>query len=320
MFRSLGLVVALLTGATQFASPALAQEFPKKQPVKIVVPVPPGGGTDVLARITAEFLQRRLGQTVIVENKPGASSTIGSDLVAKSPADGYTILFTGAEFAVVPAVRGHLPYKFDEFTFLIRGFTVPPLMVASAKLPASSLQELTTQMKTHPGQIRYGTSGIGAIVHMGLAMFEGAAGVKGLHVPYQGMAPVYNDLLAGTIDISQTAPPFPEGLKVLGSVGSRRNPAYPNLPTLEEIGIKGATWDVWWGFMAPPNLPKPIADRLVAEISAVFRDPEAIAKYQASAKFVPDTELLIGDAFKKLVLEDNKKWKTVAEREKIVLQ
>jgi tripartite-type tricarboxylate transporter receptor subunit TctC len=320
MLRVIGYIAVLLLGATQIALPALAQEFPKKQLIKIVVPVPPGGGTDVLARVTAEFLQRRLGQTVVVENKPGASSTIGADFVAKSPADGYTILFTGAEFAALPAVRNNLPYKLSDFTYLLRGFTVSPLMIGSPKFSASSLQELIANMKANPGQVKYGTTGIGAIVHLGLAMFEGAAGVKGLHVPYSGMAPVYNDLFAGTVDISESGPPFPDGLKVLGAVGSKRNPAYPNVPTLEESGIKGATWDIWWGFLAPSNLPKPIADRLIAEITAVLRDPDAIAKYQASAKFPPDAALLIGDAFKKQVLEDNNKWKTMVDREKIVLQ
>src|ERR1700752_1351632 len=123
MFKNLGLIAASLIGAMQLAGPAMAQDFPKKQPLRIVVPVPPGGGTDMMARITAEFLQRRLGQTVIVENKPGASSTIGADFVARAPADGYTILFGGSEFAVVPAVRS-VPYKFDDFTYLTRGFTL----------------------------------------------------------------------------------------------------------------------------------------------------------------------------------------------------
>ena len=315
MFKSLQLIVASLIGATQFAIPGMAQDFPTKQPIKIIVPVPVGGGTDALARITAEFLQRRLGQSVVVDNKPGASSTIGSEFVSRSPADGYTLLFTGAEFAVVPAVRS-VPYKFDDFTYLVRGFTVSPVLIASPKYPASTLQELIANMKANPGQVKYGSTGIGAIVHIGLAMFDSAAGVKGLHVPYQGIAPVYKDLLSGTVDFTETTPPMPDSFKVLAAVGNKRNPAYPNVPTLEEAGIKGATWNVWYGFFAPANLPKPIADRLIAEITAVFKDPAAIAKYEAT-KFTPDTTPLIGDAFKKQVLEDNKNWKVVVEREKI---
>jgi tripartite-type tricarboxylate transporter receptor subunit TctC len=313
-------MAALMLTVASALSPTLAQEFPKRQPVKIVVPVPPGGGTDVLARITAEFLQRRLGQTVVVENKPGASSTIGADFVAKAPADGYTILFIGPEFAVVPAVRPTMPYKFDEMTYLVRGFINPPLVFASPKFGVSSLQELVTHMKANPGQVRYGSTGIGAVVHMGITMFESAAGVKGLHVPYSGIAPVYNDLLAGTIDITQAGTPFPDGLKVLGTAGSKRSPNFPNLPTLEEVGVKGANWDIWFGFLAPPNLPKPLADRLIAEITAVLKDPEAIARYHAAAKYGPAAEILIGDAFKKQTLDDHRRWKEVGEREKIVLQ
>jgi tripartite-type tricarboxylate transporter receptor subunit TctC len=315
-----GLFAAIAIAVSMIAGPAFGQDFPKKQPIKIVVPVPAGGGTDVMARITAEFLARRLGQTIVVENKPGASSTIGADFVAKSPPDGYTLLFTGGEFAVVPALRSNLPYKYDEMTFLVRPFVVEPLMIASPKFGPSTLQELAAHMKAHPGQVKYGSTGIGAIVHIGLAMFEGAIGSKGLHVPYSGISPVYNDLLGGNIDISQSGPPVPEGIKVLGSVGSKRSAVYPHLPTLEEVGIKGATWDVWFGIMGPPNLPKPVADRLIAEIGAVMKDPEAIAKFQSTAKRLPETEPLTGDAFRRFVIEDSRKWKVVAEREKIVLQ
>src|SRR5437870_5528809 len=135
-------VGALLAGASLAALPAMAQEFPKKQPIKIVVAVPAGGLTDTLARVSADFLQRRLGQAVVVENKVGASSTIGADYVAKSPADGYTLLLAGAEQPVVAAVRSNLPYKLDEFTYLVRGFTAQPLMMVGPKSPVSSMQEL----------------------------------------------------------------------------------------------------------------------------------------------------------------------------------
>jgi tripartite-type tricarboxylate transporter receptor subunit TctC len=319
MLKNAVLVGSLLIGGGVISLPAFAQDFPKKQPIKIVVPVPPGGATDVLARITAEFLQRRIGQTVIVENRPGAGSTIGADLVAKSPADGYTLLFGGSEFAVVPAVR-KVPYKLDDFTYLVRAFTISPLILASPKYPPSSTKEMVADMTARPGQLRYGSTGIGAIVHMAFTTIEGAVGAKGLHVPYNGSAPVFNDLLSGTLDVTQGVTPFPDGLKVLGAVGSKRNPVYPNLPTLEELGIKGATWDLWFGFWASPNIPKPLQDRLVAELTAVLKDPDAIAKYQASAKYTPDTDLLTGDAFKKQVLEESRNWKVVADREKIVVQ
>jgi tripartite-type tricarboxylate transporter receptor subunit TctC len=309
---------AALIGATA-ALPSIAQEFPKKQPIKIVVPVNPGGATDALARVTADFLGRRLGQSVVVENKPGASSTIGADYVARSAPDGYTLFFVGTEFAVVPAVR-KVPYKFEDMTYLIRGFTVSPLLYGSPHFAVNTVPELVAHMKANPGKVRYGSTGNGAIVHMGMAMFEGAAGAKGLHVPYNGIAPVYNDLLAGHVDITEGAPPFPQGLKVLGAVGSKRNPAFPNVPTLAESGLKAATWDQWFGFMAPPNMPKALADRLIAELSAVFKDPQAIAKYKSTVSYEPDPAALVGDEFRKSVLEENRAWKAVAEREKIVLE
>jgi tripartite-type tricarboxylate transporter receptor subunit TctC len=319
MNRTTGWIGALLIGAVQALSPVAAQDFPTKQPIKLIVPVPAGGTTDAIGRITAEFLQRRLGQTVIVENRPGASSTIGTDQVFRSPADGYTILLSGAEFAVVPAVRS-LPYRFDQFTFLMRPFTIAPLVIASPKASFTNMPELLAQMKAKPGELKYGSTGIGAIVHIGITMLEGAAGVKGLHVPYNGIAPVFNDLMGGTLDFSQSTLPFPDTLKVLASVGAKRSPAFPNVPTLQEFGVSGATWDVWFGFFAPPSLPKPVADRLTAELAAVFKDPEAIAKFQSTIKVAPDLEPLVGDAFRNLVLDDNKRWKTVVEREKIVVQ
>ena len=156
---------------------------------------------------------------------------------------------------------------------------------------------------------------------MGSAMLEGATGVKGVHVPYTGIAPVYTDLLANSIDVTFGGTyPFPDGLKVLGTVGSRRSAIYPNAPTLEESGIKGATWDVWFGFLAPPKLPKPIADKLIAEIQAVINDPAAIEKYKAATKGTPEANPLVGEAFKKQALDETKAWKAVAEREKIVVE
>ena len=139
-----------------------------------------------------------------------------------------------------------------------------------------------------------------------------------LHVPYQGIAPVYQALRSGDVDISASSPPFPEGFKVLASLGSTRSPAYPMLPTLQELGIK-AGWEGWFGFMAPPNLPKPIADRLITEILAVLKDPEAIAKY-IGANAAPEAQPLTGDAYKHSVFEENKNWKTVADRAKIVIE
>jgi tripartite-type tricarboxylate transporter receptor subunit TctC len=193
-------------------------------------------------------------------------------------------------------------------------------MFLSPKSALSSFPDLMAELKAKPGQVRVGSTGIGAIVHVGWAMFESAAGVKALHVPYAGIGPVYADLMAGTLDFSMATPPLPDYVKVIASAGPKRNPGYPNTPTFEEFGIRNASWEVWYGFMGPPGMPKPIADRLTAELSAVMKDPAAIARYEAAIKTAPDKEPLIGEAFKKQALEDYRRWKTITEREKITAQ
>jgi len=319
MFDKLKVCAALLLCAVCNSS-VVAQDFPKRQPIKFVVPANAGGGTDLLARITADFLSRKIGQTVVVENKPGASGAIAAAYVDKAPADGYTLYFTSSEIAVLPAVRQNLPYKFDEFTYLVRAFSVQPMLIGSPKLPFSSVNDLVDHMKKNPEKISYGSTGLGAIVHFGMALFEGGAGVKGLHVPYTGIAPVYQEMLAGRIDITETTPPFAEDFKPLASAGTRRNPAYPNVPTLEESGIKNASWDIWYGVIAPRNLPKPIADRLAGELVELYRNPEAIAKFLNAAKFAPETAPLTGEAFRQQTLEEHRNWKAVAQREKVMIQ
>jgi tripartite-type tricarboxylate transporter receptor subunit TctC len=320
MLRKFTLMVALLIAATSSALPAMAQEYPKKQPIKIVVAHPPGGLADAATRIMAEFLQKRLGQAVITENRAGAAGTIGADFVFKAPADGYTLFMAESSFAQVPAVRDNLSYKIEDFTYLVRSLTLPPLILVGPKVPVSTIPELVAFMKANPGKARYGTTGIGGPMHLGQLMFENSAGVKGAHIPYTGVGPAVIDLLAGTIElVPGGVVPFPEGVKPIGSAGTVRHVAFPNLPTLDEAGIKNASWNIWQGFMAPPNLPKPIADRLIAEISAVLKDPEAIARYQAAGKVVPETNLVTGEAFKNDVLEAAKNWKAVVAREKIVV-
>ena len=303
------------------ATSAMAQDFPQKRPVKIVVPFSVGGLTDLLARITAEFLQKRLGQAVIVENKPGAAGAIAADYVAKSPADGYTLMMSAADLAVLPAVRANLPYKLEDFTYLTRFWTTGTMIVVGPKSQFSTLAELIAYMKANPGKVVYGTAGVGSLNHLGTLKFEGAVGVKGLHVPYPGAQPVYGALQEGSLDFYTGASlPFPDSLKVLAPAGSRRHPAYPNLPTLEELGFKGASYDAWFGIIAPGNLPKPVADRINAELRAVYQDPEAIARFRKATQEVPDPNLLVGDSFRNRVLQERKTWKEIADREKVVLE
>jgi tripartite-type tricarboxylate transporter receptor subunit TctC len=321
MLRVISTLSALVLGGMLAVTQATAQDYPTKQPIKIVVSFNAGGLTDLLARITAKYLSKRLGQSVVVENRVGASGAVGAAYVAAAAPDGYTLMLSAPEVAVLPATRSDLQFNSQDFTYLVRPFTTQPIVVAGPHLPVASWDELIKYMKDNPGKVRYGTPGVGHWVHLESVAFENVMGIKGTHIPYPGIAPVYTDLLAGNVDITLAAsPPFPDTLKVLATLASKRHPAYPNAPTLAELGVNGLDYSVWFGFEAPAGLPKQIGDRLITELTAVFKDPAAIAQFQTSAKIVPDTDMFAGDAFRDAVLAETTKWKTIAEREKISLQ
>jgi tripartite-type tricarboxylate transporter receptor subunit TctC len=310
-------IAAALAGLSMLAAaPAMAQEWPKAKPIRLVLPVNAGGTTDALARITADFLQKRIGQAVVVENRPGASATIAADYVYKSPPDGYTLEFSANELETVGALRKNLPFQIDKFTYIIRMFESQPLLVGSPTLQAKTTQELVAMMKASPGRVRYGTAGVGGVIHLSIVQLERSAGVKGQHITHTGVAPVYQDMLGGNIEFTMTSPPVPDGFKVLGTFGSVRNPLFPDAPTMKESGYDNAVLDVWFGLYGPPGMPKPIVDRLITEVQAILKDPEAIAKYR-NAKSVPSANPLTGEAFRASVVDGIKHWTTVVEREKI---
>nr|WP_244627109.1 tripartite tricarboxylate transporter substrate binding protein [Microvirga tunisiensis] len=300
---------------------AFAQGFPSEKPIKIVVPFNPGGLTDLLGRITADFLQKRLGQAVVVENRPGASGAVAADYVAKAPPDGYTLMLTAADLAVLPAVRNNLPYSLEDFTYLTRFWTAGTMIVVGPNSPVSSMKDLADEMKKNPGRVRYATTGVASLNHLGTAKLLSAIGVRAVHIPYTGQGPIQTDLLGGVVDFYTGASvPFPNNLKVLAPAGTTRNPAFPNLPTLKELGYENATYDAWFGVIAPAHLPEPIAAKLNDELRAVFTDPQAIAKFRDAAKQEPDKDLLVGEAFHKHVIEQTSLWKSVAEKENITVQ
>jgi len=216
-----------------------------------------------------------------------------------------------------------VPYQLEDLTYLVQPFSVMPIIIARPNAPFSTTAELVAYMKEHPGKVTYGSTGVGAINHMGTITFESSAGVQGLHVPYAGIAPVFNDLMADLIDFTYGGiTPFPEGkgLKVLGSSGSRRHPLFPDLPTPQELGITNAAMDLWYLFAAPPNLPRPIADQLTAALTAMTQDPGFIAKLEAATGFKPEAQPLTGEALKRMVIAQESYWKDVARRENIPFQ
>jgi len=278
--------VALLALVGQATGPAQAQDFPTRT-VRLVVAFPPGGPTDFVARLLADKLKSLLGQTVIIENKPGANGAVGAEYVANADPDGYTLFFTtvGA-VAITPHMRaskaGYDPItSFAPITLLVRNTTV---LVVRPDLPINSVKELTAMAKDKPDAIPFASTGIGSMPHLALELFQSAAGVKFLHVPYRGAAPALTDLLGGQVqalfaDAPVLMPHIQAGkLKPLAAASGSRNEALPQVPTLAELGFSDTTADNWYGLLAPARTPRPIVLKLNAAVTSALNDPEVRAK------------------------------------------
>ncbi|MGD9834642.1 MAG: Bug family tripartite tricarboxylate transporter substrate binding protein [Piscinibacter sp.] len=265
---------------TLAAGAAQAQAWPSK-PVTLVVPFPAGGTTDVLARALAEKLQPALGQTVIVESKPGAGATLGADHVAKSKADGYTLLVGAVHHTIATSVYRKLPYDFQKDLAPITVIAqVPNVLVVNASTPAKSVAELVTMLKAKPGQYTYGSNGNGTAQHLIGTHFQNLTGAELVHVPYKGSGPLATDLLGGQITMSfdTVTPVLPHikagKLRPLAVTTARRSAALPDVPTLEEAGLKGFDIGTWFGVLAPAGTPKEVVTRLNTEMVKVIQSPE----------------------------------------------
>jgi len=265
---------------------AHAQAWPAK-PVTLIVPFPPGGTTDVLARALAERLQAALGQPVIVESKPGAGATLGADLVAKSKADGYTLLMGAVHHTIATSVYKKLPYDFAKDLAPVSTVAlVPNVLVVNANNPAKNVAELVAQAKAQPDRLSYGSNGNGTAQHLIGTQFENLTGTKIGHIPYKGSGPLTTDLIGGQITMSfdTVTPVLPHikagKLKALAVTTGKRSSALPDVPTLEEAGVKGIDIGTWFGVLAPAATPKDIVARLHAEIVKVLASAEFRARLQ----------------------------------------
>jgi tripartite-type tricarboxylate transporter receptor subunit TctC len=259
---------------------AFAQSWPTKT-VTIVVPFPAGGTTDVLARAVSNKLSTAIGQPVIVDNKPGAGATLGADQVAKAPADGHTLLMGAVHHTVATHVYKNLKYNFEkDFAPITTVAMVPNVLTVSAKSSYNSVKDLVAYGKATPGKLSYGSNGNGTAQHMIGTQFEMETGVKILHVPYKGSAPLTTDLLGGQVDMSfdtitPVLPFIKEGkLKALAVTTTKRSSALPNVPTLQEAGIPNIAIGTWFGLLAPAATPKPVVARLNAELVKIINSPE----------------------------------------------
>lgn len=271
---------AIALAATLACGHAAAETWPSK-PVTLVVPFPAGGTTDVLARALADKLQPVLGQPVIVESKPGAGATLGADLVAKAKADGHTLLVGAVHHTIATSVYRKLPYDFQkDFAPVTTIALVPNVLVVNAGNPAKTVAELVAQAKAAPGRLNYGSNGNGTAQHLIGTQFQNITGTDIVHVPYKGSGPLVTDLLGNQITMSfDTATPVLPHIKAgklrpLAVTTAQRASALPDVPTLEEAGVKGVNIGTWFGVLAPAATPKEIVARLNAEMVKVIRSAE----------------------------------------------
>jgi len=262
------------------ATPAKADEYPSR-PVKIIVPFGAGGPTDVYARAIAEELRKSLHQTFVMENRPGAGTTIGTEVVAKAPPDGYTLLMVSGTQAVNETLYAHKQYQLMRDLIPIAPLIDTDLvLVAHPLVPAKTLGELLALARAKPGIINYGSSGPGSNYHMAGELLKNLTGVDIVHVPYKGSTGARNDILSGQIQIlfdsvPTMAPMIKAGLvRPLGTSGKTRSLILPDVPTIAEAGVPGFNATLWVGFMAPAGTPQPIVDKLSREITKILAQPD----------------------------------------------
>ena len=279
--------VVILTAAAATAAQAQAP-YPSK-PVRIVVPFPAGGTTDILARAVAQKLVESNGQPVVVDNRPGAGGNIGAELVAKAPPDGYTLLMgTVGTHAINPSLYARMPYDHQkDFAPVILVAGVPNVLVVHPSVPANTVQELIAYGRANPGKLNFASSGSGTSIHLAGELFKTMSGVQMTHVPYKGSAPAIADLIGGQVQIMfdnlpSALPQIKAGrLRALAVTSAQRAPALPDVPTVAEAGLPGFEASSWFGLLAPAGTPKDVIAKLNTEVAKWLASPEAREKLTA---------------------------------------
>jgi tripartite-type tricarboxylate transporter receptor subunit TctC len=280
-------VVLVAAVLVSFASAASAQKYPDR-PVRIVVPFPAGGGTDMLARLLVQKTAERIGANFVIDNRAGAGGTIGTEIVAKAAADGYTLLIASSSHTINPSVYKKIGYDpagdFAPITLIASG---PGLLVVHPSVPAKSVKELIALGKSKPGQLNYASAGNGTPPHLAAELFKSMAGVDFVHVPYKGNVPAFADLISGAVSLS--FPTITSGLpqvragklRALGVTSRQRSAVVPDVPTIAESGLPGYEATTWYGMLAPAKTPRSIVNRLNQEMSDVLKLPDIREKLLA---------------------------------------
>jgi len=280
--RQVHFLIACICALPLFAAAQTADKDYPKHPIKMVVPYVAGGPMDYIGRTLGNKIAATLGQNFVIDNRAGAGGAIGSGYVAKSAPDGYTILNTSSSHASLPVVSKSLPYdpisEFVPITLVANsaGF----LMAVSTKVTATNVQEFIKDAKANPGKYNYGSAGVGNVMHFAAEFFSASADIKMTHVPYKGVGEAMNDLIAGRIDVcfgpaTALAPMVKSGrIKVLAITGQSRWPVLPNVPTVDEAGLKGFFYTPWYGFWFPAGTPNEYVKRIRNEVAKALDDPE----------------------------------------------
>ncbi len=313
-------LAALLPAASVFAD----DSYPAK-PIKLTVPFPPAGGTDLLSRALAQSITTNTKWVIVIDNRPGAGGNIGLDAVAKSPADGYAIAMgQTANLAVNPALYPSMPFDpLRDFEPIALVSTQPLILVVAASSPYKSLQDLVAAAKAKPGQLNMGSPGSGTIGHIGGELFQRRAGVKFAHIPYKGAGPAITDLMGGSVDLyfgnSQSVDALVKGgrIRALAVTSPKRLKNLPDVSTIAESGYPGFEAATWSGLVAPKGTPKAIVDRLNAEANKALRNPEMLAKLDADG-----SEALGGSPqrFADFLKAENAKWGAIIKDAGIKLE
>lgn len=302
-----------------FTAPTHAQTDYPSRPITIIVPFPPGGVTDVVGREIARNLAKHLKQTVVVENKAGAGGNIGTQALARSKADGYTLgIMTVSAMSIAPHITKNPGFNpKTDFTPITNVVNTDGAIVANVETPFNTVQELVRYAKQNPGKVNYASVGTGSIPHLTAEMFAQQAGVKLLHVPYRGAAPALQDLLANHINLSfetslVSAVSNMSGgrLKIIAITGPQRSPAVPNVPTVAESGYPGFSAQGWFGLFGPANLPPKVTEALSKATLDTLRDPEVLARFERLG-VRPDPRTPA--SFVTFLEGEDKKWAAVAK-------
>lgn len=321
-FNRRNTLTLLALAATCAMGGAHAQgDYPNK-PLRVIVPYPAGGGTDTIARLIGTQLTQRWGQPVVVENKPGASGMLGNDIVAKAPGDGYTVLMGITAVVQIPALYKKVPYRLADLAPVSQIAKSADLLMVPRSSGVTTLAQFVDKARAAPGSMNYGTYGNATSSHMNGERFKQQAGIDLTHIPYQGSGPEVAALLGGQLTLAfvDATAAYPhiksDKVNILAITGAQRHPALPQVPTMTEAGYPGLEANGWFGMFLPAGTPKPIVDKLGAEVAAIVKSPEL-------NKRLTDMGLIavgsLPDDFKAQVEKDAAHWKAVAEGAKIAV-